>query len=55
MAECFGAMESGMVPYRLNMSDTMSTSISAAAIFSADVGCGRPPPKRKDIVTADGG
>lgn len=30
--------------YRLNMSDTISTSVSAAAIFSAEDGCGRPPP-----------
>ena len=33
----------------LYMSETMSISASAAAIFSADEGCGRPPPKRKDI------
>jgi hypothetical protein len=39
-----------MTAYRLNMSDTISISASAAAIFSADVGCGRPPPKRKDIL-----
>jgi hypothetical protein len=32
------------------MSDTMSISVSAAAIFSAEEGCGRPPPKRYDIV-----
>ncbi|SRR6266536_4299785 len=32
------------------MSETISTSVSAAAIFSADVGCGRPPPKRKDML-----
>jgi hypothetical protein len=36
--------------YRLNMSETISTSVSAAAIFSAEVGCGRPPPNRKDMV-----
>jgi hypothetical protein len=28
------------------MSDTMSISASAAAIFSAEEGCGRPPPKK---------
>lgn len=38
-----------MLAYRLYMSDTMSISASAAAIFSAEVGCGRAP-KRKDIV-----
>lgn len=32
------------------MSDTISTSVSAAAIFSADESWGRPP-KRKDIVS----
>lgn len=33
------------------MLDTISISASAAAIFSADEGCGRPPPKReKDMV-----
>jgi hypothetical protein len=36
--------------YRLYMSETMSISASAAAIFSAEEGWGRaPPPKRKDI------
>lgn len=35
--------------YRLSMSETISTSSSAAAIFSADDSCGRPP-KRKDMV-----
>lgn len=35
----------------LNISDTNSTSVSAAAIFSAEDGCGRPAPKRKDIMT----
>ena len=30
------------------MSDTISTSVSAAAIFSAEESWGRPP-KRKDI------
>ena len=29
--------------YRVNMSDTISTSVSAAAIFSADESWGRPP------------
>jgi len=33
---------------RLNMSDTISISVSAAAIFSADDSWGRPP-KRKDM------
>lgn len=36
--------------YRLYMSETMSISASAAAIFSAEEGWGRPPPKRKDIL-----
>jgi hypothetical protein len=36
--------------YLENMSDTISTSVSAAAIFSAEVGCGRPPPNKKDIL-----
>ncbi len=36
--------------YLLNMSDTISTSVSAAAIFSAEESWGRPP-KRKDIVS----
>lgn len=37
--------------YRLNMSETISTSVSAAAIFSAEEGCARlPPPNMKDIV-----
>ena len=34
--------------YRLNMSEIISTSASAAAIFSADESCGLPP-KRNDI------
>ncbi len=34
---------------RLNMSETISTSVSAAAIFSAEESWGRLP-KRKDIV-----
>lgn len=33
----------------MNMFETISISASAAAIFSADEGCGLPPPKRKDI------
>jgi len=37
------------VAYRLYMSDTMSISASAAAIFCSDVGWGRPP-KRKDMI-----
>ena len=35
--------------YRLNMSEMSSTSVSAAAIFSAEESCGRLP-KRKDII-----
>lgn len=35
--------------YWLNMPETISISASAAAIFSAEEGWGRPPPKRKDI------
>lgn len=34
----------------LNMSATISISVSTAAIFSAELGCGRPPPKRKDMI-----
>ena len=36
-------------PYWLNMLETISISASAAAIFSAEEGWGRPWPKRKDI------
>lgn len=36
--------------YRLNISDIISTSVSAAAIFSVEESWGRPP-KRKDILT----
>ena len=39
---------------RLNISLTMSISTSAAAIFSADEGCGRPPNKN-DIMIVMGG
>jgi hypothetical protein len=39
--------------HRLNISLTMSISTSAAAIFSADVGCGRPPNKN-DIMNRVG-
>lgn len=39
-----------METYLLNMSDTISTSVSAAAIFSAEESWGLPP-KRKDIVS----
>lgn len=35
--------------YRLNISETISTSVSAAAIFSAEDILGGPP-KRKDMV-----
>lgn len=35
--------------YRLNISETISISASAAAIFSADDGCGLPP-NRKDML-----
>nr|POF17018.1 hypothetical protein CFP56_57834 [Quercus suber] len=39
----------------LNMFETISISASAAAIFSAEEGCGRaPPPKRKDIAMSFG-
>lgn len=37
--------------YWLNMPETISISASAAAIFSAEEGWGRPPPKRKDILS----
>lgn len=43
------AGESVRFTYWLNMFDTISISASAAAIFSAEVGCGLWP-KRKDIV-----
>lgn len=36
------------------MLETISISASAAAIFSAEEGCGRPPPKRKDMVAGCG-
>ena len=35
--------------YWLNILETISISASAAAIFSAEEGWGRAPPKRKDI------
>jgi len=35
--------------YRLNMSETISISVSAAAIFSAEEGCGRAPKPNIDI------
>jgi hypothetical protein len=38
------------VTYWLNMLETISISASAAAIFSAEEGWGRAPPKRKDIL-----
>lgn len=38
--------------YRLNMSETISTSVSAAAIFSAEEGCGRPPPNMLNDMAA---
>lgn len=37
--------------YRLNKSETISTSVSAAAIFCSEESWGRPP-KRKDMVTS---
>ena len=40
--------------YLLYMSWMSSSSASARAIFSAEEGCGRFPPKRKDIVVDDG-
>lgn len=36
--------------YRLNMSVTISTSVSAAAIFCSEESLGAPP-KRKDMMT----
>lgn len=39
--------------YRLNISEMSSTSVSAAAIFSAEESCERLP-KRKDIVDGRG-
>jgi hypothetical protein len=41
------------VAYRLYISETMSISASAAAIFCSDESWGRPPPKRKDIVNVE--
>ena len=38
--------------YCVNMLETISISASAAAIFSAEEGCGREPKPRKDIVAA---
>jgi hypothetical protein len=38
--------------YRLNISETISTSVSAAAIFSAEEGCGRPPPNMLNDMAA---
>lgn len=43
----------GVEAYRLSMSDTISTSSSAAEIFSAEESWGRPPNK-KDMVDDDG-
>lgn len=40
----------GIRTYWLNMLETISISASAAAIFSAEEGCGRAPPKRKDML-----
>ena len=40
----------GKKAYRLYMSWIKSSSASAMAIFSADEICGRPPPKRNDIL-----
>lgn len=40
--------------YRVNMSEIISTSVSAAAIFCSEDILGWPP-KRKDIVMVDGG
>jgi hypothetical protein len=36
--------------YLLNISVTKSISCSAAAIFSAEEGCGRPNPNNEDIL-----
>lgn len=38
------------ITYLLNISETISTSVSAAAIFSADESCGRPPNKNDIFV-----
>jgi hypothetical protein len=38
--------------YLLNISETISTSVSAAAIFSAEEGCGRPPPNMLNDMAA---
>ena len=46
-----GKEEGGDFSYRLNMSDIISTSVSAFAIFSAEESWGLPP-KRKDMVAA---
>jgi hypothetical protein len=49
---CLGtgiAEEETGASYRLNISETISTSVSAAAIFSAEDILGGPP-KRKDMV-----
>lgn len=32
------------------MSDTISISVSAAAIFCSEEGCGRPPNREKDML-----
>ena len=44
-----GCRSSWLGGYLLNMSETISTSVSAAAIFSAEESWGRPP-KRKDML-----
>ena len=43
----------GRERYRLNISEIISTSVSAAAIFSAEDSLGGPP-KRKDMVIVVG-
>ena len=40
----------GRIAYWLNMLDTISISASAAASFSAEVGCGRAPMPKKDML-----
>lgn len=53
MMECREGNYNG-ITYRLYMSETISISASAAAIFSAEEGWGRPP-KRKDMVAEECG
>ena len=50
---CALCLPAGIYAYWLNIFETISISASAAAIFSAEDGCGRWP-KRKDIVAREG-